>query len=469
LSCSSDTLSFSLPKRTAAEAEGPATEIAAASRQNPVIFRPWFGYHKANAGSGQVRAALDFAAPSRNAAAKREDIMQEDDDRPRPARRRRGTDTLLTHGGRSPREFHGFVNPPLVRASTVLFENADALLGRMSSRYAYGLNNTPTIEALVAALNELDGAAGTVLVPSGLAAVTAAILSAARPGGRVLVPDNVYSPTRRFCDESLPALGMRAAYYDPLDAVSVRALLPGAAALFLEAPGSQTFEMPDIPALVAAAREAGVPTMMDNTWATPLIFRPLEHGVDIALYAGTKYQGGHSDLLIGSISANEAAWPTLQRLHRNLGVQAGTEEIWLTLRGLRTMGVRLERHERSALAVARWLLGRGEVARVLHPALAEDPGHGVWKRDFGKSTGLFAFVLNGGIEDAKRFLDGLKLFGLGFSWGGFESLAVVAELSRARTVRPWTEGPVIRLHIGLEDVGDIIADLEGGFAAMAAQ
>lgn len=388
------------------------------------------------------------------------------DDARRPAETR--IDTILTHAGSKPREQHGFVNPPVVRGSTVLFENAAAMQGRARSRYSYGLTNTPTIEALVEALNTLDGAAGTVLVPSGLAAVTTAILVAARPGTKILVPDNVYAPTRRFCDESLTGFGVETVYYDPLIGAGIGELLHGASALFIEAPGSHTFEMPDIVALVAAATDAGVMTMMDNTWATPLIYRPLDHGIDLAIYAGTKYQGGHSDLLIGSISANARAWPALRRLHKNLGTQAGTEEIWLTLRGLRTMGVRLERHERSALDVATWLQARPEVARVLHPALPDDPGHAIWKRDFGRSTGLFAFVLNGGQRQADAFLDALQLFGLGFSWGGFESLAAPGELADCRTARPWTEGPTIRLHIGLEDVADIKADLARGFGAMKA-
>lgn len=397
-------------------------------------------------------------AAGREAGERAEDTRADDDWRP---------DTLVAHAGLRPHDFHGFVNPPLVRASTVLFANTEEMLSRRSARYSYGLSNTPTIEALTDVLTELDGAAGTVLVPSGLAAVATAILSAVRPSTRILVPDNVYGPTRRFCDETLPKLQVETTYYDPLIGEGIAALLPGASALFLEAPGSLTFEMPDVPALAAAARAAGVTSMLDNTWATPLIFRPLEHGVDIALYAGTKYQGGHSDLLIGSISANERAWPALRDLHRNLGLQAGTEEIWLTLRGLKTMAIRLERHEQSALAVARWLQARPEVARVLHPALPDDAGHALWQRDFGRSTGLFAFVLRGEERHAIAFLDALKLFGLGFSWGGFESLAVLAELEQSRTVRRWSEGPVIRLHIGLEDIRDITADLERGFAAAA--
>jgi cystathionine beta-lyase len=377
-------------------------------------------------------------------------------------------DTLLTHAGLSPHDFHGFINPPVVRASTVLFPDVEAMLGRTGHRYSYGLTNTPTIEALVDAFNALDRAAGTVLVPSGLAAVTTAILVAVRPGTHILVPDNVYAPTRRFCDESLPAFGVETVYYDPLIGGEIAGLLADASALFLEAPGSHSFEMPDLPALVAAARAAGVTTMLDNTWATPLIYRPLEHGIDLAIYAGTKYQGGHSDLLIGSISANQKTWKALKQLHKNLGIQAGTEEIWLTLRGLRTMGIRLERHEKSALEIARWLAAHPAVVRVLHPALPGDAGHAVWKRDFGRSTGLFGFVLDGEERHAKAFLNALKLFGLGFSWGGFESLAVLGELENCRTVRKWTEGPVIRLHVGLEDVRDLIDDLERGFAAMQA-
>jgi cystathionine beta-lyase len=377
-------------------------------------------------------------------------------------------DTLLAHAGLDPHAYHGFVNPPVVRASTVLFRSADEMQGRGGARYSYGLTNTPTIEALASALSTLDCAAGTVLVPSGLAAVTTAILVAAQPGKRILVPDNVYAPTRRFCDESLTGFGVETVYYDPLIRAGIADLLDGACAVFLEAPGSHSFEMPDIPAIAAEARRAGVITMMDNTWATPLIFRPLEHGIDLAIYAGTKYQAGHSDLLIGSISANEKTWPALKKLHRNFGIQAGTEEIWLTLRGLRTMGVRLERHEASALHVARWLEARPEVTRVLHPALPDDAGHAIWKRDFGRSTGLFAFVLRGDERHAKAFLDALELIGLGFSWGGFESLAALGEMEKCRTVRPWTEGQTIRLHVGLEDVADLIADLERGFAAMAA-
>jgi cystathionine beta-lyase len=378
-------------------------------------------------------------------------------------------DTVLAHAGLDPQAFHGFVNPPVVRASTVLHKDADAMLSRRDKRYPYGLSNTPTIEALTTALTTLEGpaAAGTVLVPSGLAAIAIALMAAVRPQTKVLIPDNAYFPSRRFGDECLPAFGAEAVYYDPLSNDDIAEKMQGASAALVEAPGSLTFEMPDVAAIVAAAKANDAVTVFDNTWATPLIYRPLEHGIDMAVYAGTKYFGGHSDLMIGSVSASAATWPKLQQMHRAFGLQAGTEEIWLTLRGLRTLSVRLERHERSALKVASWLKEQPGVARVLCPALPDDPGYDLWKRDFGRTCGLFAFVLNGGLEEAKRFLNALELFGLGPSWGGFESLAILAELEHSRTVHPWTEGAVIRLHIGLEDVEDIKADLERGLAAVS--
>lgn len=391
----------------------------------------------------------------------------DDADKSRPKTGKAGINTRLAHAGRAPGKFHGFVNPPLVRASTVLFEDSAALRERAGNPYPYGLTNTPTIESLADALTEIEGAAGTVLVSSGLAAVSLAILAAVRPGAIILVPDNVYWPTRRFCDESLPPLGASVRYYDPTIGAGIAGMMDGVAAIFIESPGSLTFEMTDVRAFVAAARADGALTIMDNTWATPLIYRPLDHGVDITLYAGTKYLGGHSDLLLGSVSANAGAWPALKRLHRNLGIQAGPDEIWLALRGLRTLGLRLERHETQALEIATWLQQRPEVSRVLHPALPDDPGHAIWARDFGRSSGLFGIVLDTDGDGANRFLDALELFGLGFSWGGFESLAVLAELDDCRTVSPWTEGPVIRLHIGLEDPADLRADLLRGFAAIS--
>jgi cystathionine beta-lyase len=378
-------------------------------------------------------------------------------------------DTVLARAGRHPHDYHGFVNPPVVRASTVLFPDVETMQSRFGKRYPYGLTNTPTIEALTEAVDELEHSAGTVLVPSGLAAIAVPILAFATPGTRILIPDNVYWPTRRFCDETLTRQGVETLYYDPMVGGDIaRQFGPDNTILFFEAPGSNTFETPDITAMVAAAKSAGVVTMMDNTWATPLFFRPIEHGIDISLQAGTKYLAGHSDLLIGTVSAGEQAWPTLKQYHRNTGTQAGTEEIWLTLRGMRTLGVRLDRHEKSGLEIANWLAAKSEVRQVLHPALPSCPGHENWKTLIGRSNGLFAFELEAGDDQARAFLDSLRIFSLGFSWGGFESLAVPAELKLTRTTCKWTGGPVIRLHVGLEDVADLIDDLERGFAALHA-
>lgn len=377
--------------------------------------------------------------------------------------------TVLTQAGRDPHAFHGFVNPPVARGSTVIFENVAEMETHASRRYPYGLYNTPTIDALCQALNALEGAAGTVLVPSGQAAVTLAILATCDAGDRLLVPDNVYYQTRLFCQRTLTRFDVETVYYDPLIGDDIARLTEGRPThLLIEAPGSQTFEMPDIGALNTAIKQTGGRTLMDNAWATPLIFRPLEHGIDLSVQSGTKYLGGHGDLFIGSVSATETAWPRLQNTHRDLGLQAGPEDAWLTLRSIRTLGVRLERQEANALTIARWLRSRAEVARILHPALPENPGYALWRRYFGRASSLFGFVLAGTEAQAKRFLDGLRLIGLGFSFGGYESLAVLAELKQSRSTTTWNEGPVIRLHVGLEDPADLIEDLERGFAAMAA-
>ena len=396
-------------------------------------------------------------------------MAKNDNRKPGDSTSKRHIDTVLTRAGRDPDAFHGFINPPLVRASTVLFGSVAEMEGRAESRYSYGLTNTPTIEALTGALTELEGAAGTVLLPSGLAAVTIAILAAADADHRLLVPDNVYYPTRRLADRTLKRFGIETVYYDPMDPAAVAGLVEaGRTHLFLEAPGSLTFEVPDIPALIAPVKAAGGLTIIDNTWATPVIYRPIEHGIDLSVQAGTKYIAGHSDLVIGSVSAAPGIWQKLYSTHRDMGLQAGPEDIWLTLRGMRTLSVRLAHQEQSGLKVARWLQERPQVSRLLHPAFAECPGHDNWKRDFGRSNGLFAFVLNGTKTQAEAFLEALEIFGIGASWGGFESLAILGELGRSRSVRAWADGPVIRLHIGLEAVSDLIADLENGFAAMAA-
>lgn len=382
-------------------------------------------------------------------------------------------DTQLSHLGRDSHAFHGFVNPPVVRASTVLFDSVEAMEVRASDsplkpKYTYGLTATPTIDALVDTMNALEEAEGTVLVPSGLAAVTIPILAIARPGLRLLVPDNVYWPTRRFCDGMLKRLGVETVYYDPLIGAGIADLMlpDGGSALFAEAPGSNTFEMPDLNAFLAAAKAHDAITMIDNTWATPLIYKPIPAGFDYSIQAATKYLAGHSDLLIGTISSNARSWKALQSAHQEIGVQAGTEEIFLTLRGIRSMRVRLDQHEKSALAMAHWLEDQPWCARVLHPALPSDPGHALWKELFkSRASGLFGFELAGTRDQARAMLNAFELFGLGYSWGGYESLAVLAELDHCRTTRPWTGGPVIRLQIGLEDVHDLQADLMLGAEA----
>jgi cystathionine beta-lyase len=379
----------------------------------------------------------------------------------------RGPNTRLVSAGRIPSDQFGFVNTPVYHGSTVLYASADDFFAHRN-RYHYGRRASPTIDALADALSELEGAAGTVLTPSGLSAVTTAVLAAVGTGDHLLVADCVYQPMRHFCDGLLKRLGVETTYYDPLIGAGIAALFrPNTRAVFTESPGSLTFEIQDIPAIVEAAHAADLLVLMDNTWATPLLFDALGHGVDLSIQAGTKYVSGHSDILIGSVSASARAWPRLRDTHGDLGLTVGPDDIFLALRGLRTMGVRLARHQESGLAVARYLQGRPEVARVLHPALESDPGHALWKRDFKGACGLFGFELKP-VEDARlrNFLDSLKLYGMGYSWGGFESLLIPFDTSTARTLPSPFRGPTLRIHIGLEDVADLTADLDAAFAAL---
>jgi cysteine-S-conjugate beta-lyase len=385
-----------------------------------------------------------------------------------------GMNTKLGHLGYDPHSYYGFVNPPVVHASTVLFSNAEgmSLPPEKAQKYTYGTHGTPTTDALCAAIDALEGSAGTVLVPSGLVAVTLPFLACLSAGDHALVVDSVYFPTRRFCNTLLKRMGVEVEYYDPEIGVGIETLIRSNTKLVhLEAPGSNTFEMQDVPAIAAIAHKHGCVVTMDNTWATPVYFRPLDHGVDISIHAATKYPSGHSDILMGTVSANEKYWPLLNEANTNLGICGAPDDAYQILRGLRTMGVRLERHQESALAVARWLEGRDDVAAVLHPALESFPGHALWKRDFKGSSGVFSFVLkceepSRFDSDANAFLNALKLFGLGYSWGGYESLAVPVKLADRVIRKAPKEGPVIRLQIGLEDVKDIIADLERGFSAV---
>jgi cystathionine beta-lyase len=385
----------------------------------------------------------------------------QDDDGLRPA-------TRLVRAGRA-RDITGpFINPPVIHASTVLFDSTDAMFDRRQ-RYTYGRRGTPTSEALESAISGLEGAAGTVLCPSGLSAASLALLALVRAGDHVLMVDNVYGPVRHFADTVLKRLGVSTTYFDPRIGSGIAALFEDrTTTVYVESPGSLTFEMQDMPAIAAVARARGALVIADNTWATPLYFRPLDHGADVSLMAGTKYLGGHSDVNIGTVAANPDAWPRLKETHGTLGLTVAPDDIYLALRGLRTLGVRLERQMASGLAVATWLAGRPEVTRVLHPALPGDPGHALWQRDMTGASGLFGLVLGGWTEaEAKAFVDGLRLFGIGASWGGFESLAILAKVGHVRTAVPWrAEGPLVRLHIGLEDPADLIADLDRSFAAV---
>ncbi|HZS65324.1 MAG TPA: cystathionine beta-lyase [Xanthobacteraceae bacterium] len=381
-------------------------------------------------------------------------------------------DTRLVTGGRDPAAYHGFVNPPVHHASTVLYPTAEDLLAHRG-RYHYGRRGTPTSEALEQALAGLEGpaCAGVALTPSGLSAISTALLSVLDAGDHILVSDSVYQPTRTLCDTLLKRLGIETSYYDPLIGAGIATLFkPNTRAVFVESPGSLSFDVQDVPAIAAAAHAKSALVVMDNTWATPLYFRALDFGVDLAIQAGTKYIGGHADVMIGSIAANAAAWPRLSQSVGTLGLCVGPDDIYLALRGLRTLGVRLARHQESALRIARWLQQRPEISRLIYPALESDPGHAIWLRDFSGACGLFTVVFKPAAATAVRaFLDSLQLFGLGFSWGGFESLALPFDCSGARTATRWSPGgPTIRFHIGLEDVEDLIADLERGFAALAA-
>ncbi|HPG01564.1 MAG: cystathionine beta-lyase [Methylobacteriaceae bacterium] len=383
-------------------------------------------------------------------------------------RAKMGSRTRLVHAGRAPFENHGFVNTPIYRGSTVLYPNVEELYARRQ-RYVYGTKGTPTTDSLEEAWSELCGAAGTVLAPSGLSAIALAMFTVARAGGHVLVTDSAYRPTRAFCDSMLAKLGVETTYYDPLIGEGVGKLMrPNTIAIVVEAPGSQSFEMQDIPAISAIAREKGACVIMDNTWATPLFFPPHERGVDLAIEAGTKYLSGHSDLLLGLVSANAEWWPRLRETYDTMANCAGPEDVFLALRGLRTMELRLREAERQGLALANWLKARPEVSRVLHPALPDDPGHAIWKRDFSGSSGLFSIVLKPASKKAvAAMLDSLELFGLGYSWGGFESLVVPFDCAPYRTATEWKpEGPALRFSVGLENIEDLQDDLDRGFAQL---
>lgn len=386
-------------------------------------------------------------------------------------------DTRLVTGGRRADWSQGIVNTPVWRASTILYDNVAALREGArhndDGRLFYGRRGTPTQWSLAEALTALEPEAqGTMLYPSGVAAVAASLLSVLRPGDELLMVDSAYDPTRNLCEGLLKSWGITTRYYDPLAGAAIAALItPQTRAIFLESPGSLSFEVQDIRAIVDVARAHDLVTLIDNSWATPLLLPALGLGVDISILACTKYIGGHSDLMAGSATATAKHWPALRKMSQQLGQFLSPDDAWLTLRGLRTLGVRMRQHGESALRIARWLETRPEVARVLHPALATCPGHEFWARDFNGSTGLFSFVLNGGSDAARAALiDGLDHFGIGYSWGGYESLALPVDPEKYRSATIWhAEGPVVRLNIGLEDCDDLITDLDAALRRFAAQ
>ena len=383
--------------------------------------------------------------------------------------------TQVGHLGRTPQKFLGAVNTPVFRATTMLFPTVADLEAAVRGEYqgiGYGLHGLPTVTDLQAAIAQLEGGHAALAVPSGLTATTLPLLALAKPGDHILVTDSVYGPTRRFCELHLKRLGVEVGYYDPLLGADIaREFRPNTRIVFVESPGSLTFDVQDVPAIARVAHARNALVIMDNSWATPLYFRAFDHGVDVSVHAATKYIGGHSDVLLGLIVGSAATFPVLHRLWTDMGVTASSDDCFLGLRGLRTLAVRLARHQASGIKVAEWLRTRPEVREVIHPALPGSRGHELWKRDFAGATSLFGMVLNPvAKERIDAMLDGMRLFGMGWSWGGFESLMIPVYPERVRTASRWdVGGPSLRLYIGLEDPDDLIADLGDGFARLGGQ
>ena len=381
-------------------------------------------------------------------------------------------DTKVIHSGRHPERFEGAVNPPVFHASTILSQSLEEWDRKKADRARgvpgtyYGRIGTPTTHALEEAIRELEGGACTVLVPSGLAACAVGLLSAVQTGDHVLITDNIYGPTRTFAVRFLARFGVETTFFDPMVGAGVAALMrDNTRAVVVESPGSLSFEVQDVPAIAAAAHARGATVLMDNTWATPLYFKPLAHGVDLSIQAATKYVVGHSDAMLGTITANDRAAARLRAAHYELGQTVGPDDANLASRGLRTMAIRLARHWQTGVRLAEWIARQPEVERVLHPALPGDPGHALWRRDFAGASGLFGVVLKPMNRKAyAALIDSLELFGIGASWGGYESLIMPMSPGDTRSATTWPHaGPCARIHAGLENPDDLLADLEAGF------